>query len=687
MAQRKLQQEIDKTFKKVSEGIQAFEGIFDKINQTTNASQKEKLEDALKREIKKLQRHRDQIKTWAAGNEIKDKKPLMEQRKAIENQMEKFKAVEKEMKTKAFSKEGLSAAAKLDPKEKEKLEACQFLSNMVEELERQIETFEAEEETLQVTVKKGKKDTSRADRLGEIARLTERHKWHQGKLELLLRSLENGNVDTDQVHGLEESIKYYVEENQTVEFMEDDTIYDDLNLEEDEGVFGMNNDNDRVSSQDTQSVQDDLPETADGRGNTIGNGKPKSSSISEPPTAAARRPSNQLKSPLPALATLHTPLANNSNGTTNNTMKPAPLPTRAPGETLKYASAAAAAAPSDKNALGIAPLPPPPGAAASASNASAALAPLPSAPIPRSSATTSPSAVPSLPTSVGHTPAQKAAVPVTASTDGASSNHAQPKSPTLSQSSAPTGASVPSSVPSTPALDKTEVVSHTVPKMPPQAQALAREEKQQLPLAPELPQAPSPLAVQPTVGLTNGDSQPEPEDDESIYHLPPGLQDLIQSFEVTKSRAPAASSPSVQRLLGASHATWCAPSRDYIHAERPRHYRPQTKYNTPRYYPQEPFTVIDDPNLYGRIDTDTLFYIFYYRQGTYQQYLAAKSLKNQSWRFHKQYQTWFQRHEEPKTITEEYEQGTYRFFDYESTWMNRRKADFKFAYKFLEDDL
>jgi len=85
MAQRKLQQDIDKTFKKVSEGIQAFEAIFDKIQQTTNASQKEKLEDNLKREIKKLQRHRDQIKTWAAGNEIKDKKLLLEQRKLIEN--------------------------------------------------------------------------------------------------------------------------------------------------------------------------------------------------------------------------------------------------------------------------------------------------------------------------------------------------------------------------------------------------------------------------------------------------------------------------------------------------------------------------------------------------------------------------------------------------------------------------
>lgn len=85
MSQRKLQQEIDKCYKKVSEGIQAFESIYDKIQQTANPSQKEKLEDSLKREIKKLQRHRDQIKTWAASNEVKDKKPLLEQRKLIEN--------------------------------------------------------------------------------------------------------------------------------------------------------------------------------------------------------------------------------------------------------------------------------------------------------------------------------------------------------------------------------------------------------------------------------------------------------------------------------------------------------------------------------------------------------------------------------------------------------------------------
>ena len=575
--------------------------------------------------------------------------------------MEKFKAVEKEMKTKAFSKEGLSAAAKLDPKEKEKLEACQFLSNMVEELERQIETLEAEEEALQATVKKGKKDTGKADRLAEIGRLTERHKWHQGKLELLLRSLENGNVDTDQVHDLQESIKYYVEENQTVEFMEDDTIYDDLNLEEDEGVFGMNNDNDRVSSQDTQSVQDDLPETADGRGPSAGPSKPKSSSVSEPQASAGRRPSNQLKSPLPALATLHTPLASVTNGSSNNNMKPAPLPTRAPGETLKYASAAAAAAASDKSGVGIAPLPPPPGIVVPpASSASAGLSALPPAPGPKSSATTSPSAVPSLPTSVGHTPAQKAAEPVASSADVSTSNKPPSKSPPPNQSSDPIGANATQHNPPSPRIAE-HVQAPTSLSMPQSTQALTKDS---VVSETEERQGDSEPQDESATEQQNGTTQIEPDEDESVYHLPPGLQDLVQSFEATKSRAPSTPSPSVQRLLSASHAT-CP---DYLDAEKPRHYKPQTKYHTPRYYPQEPFMTIDDPSLYSKIDTDTLFYIFYYRQNTYQQYMAAKSLKSQSWRFHKQYQTWFQRHEEPKTITEEYEQGTYRFFDYESTW-------------------
>lgn len=49
-------------------------------------------------------------------------------------------------------------------------------------------------------------------------------------------------------------------------------------------------------------------------------------------------------------------------------------------------------------------------------------------------------------------------------------------------------------------------------------------------------------------------------------------------------------------------------------------------------------------------------------EGSKGQYLAAKALKKQSWRFHTKYMMWFQRHEEPKVINEEYEQVSMYFF-------------------------
>lgn len=46
-------------------------------------------------------------------------------------QMERFKVVERETKTKAYSKDGLGAAAKLDPQTKEKAETTQWLSVII----------------------------------------------------------------------------------------------------------------------------------------------------------------------------------------------------------------------------------------------------------------------------------------------------------------------------------------------------------------------------------------------------------------------------------------------------------------------------------------------------------------------------------------------------------------------------
>ena len=314
--------------------------------------------------------------------------------------MEKFKAVEKAMKTKAYSKEGLSAAAKLDPKEQAKMDASDFLSSMVDELEQQIEILEAESESIQATMKKGKGHAAKAERIAEIERIIERHKWHQGKLELIRRSLENGGVEPDQVTDLGENIKYYVSDGMNDDFMEDETMYDELNLEDEEDQYGMNVDNDRVSSQDTQSIQDDATPEADTKPPSAPSGKQRSV-VDAVAGSAARRPSTQLKSPLPTLATVHsTPLPTLSNGAAASIgMKPAAAPTRLAGEGLKYASAAAAAA----NNVGIAPLPPPPSATPSVAAASVASAQA------RTSAANSPSVAPIQPASQDKAPSVAAA--------------------------------------------------------------------------------------------------------------------------------------------------------------------------------------------------------------------------------------------------------------------------------------
>ncbi len=121
--------------------------------------------------------------------------------------------------------------------------------------------------------------------------------------------------------------------------------------------------------------------------------------------------------------------------------------------------------------------------------------------------------------------------------------------------------------------------------------------------------------------------------------------------------------------------------------ERIKAFVPPNPYRTASYYPSQVHPGFSSPEMFAKLDHDTLFFIFYYQQSTYQQYLAAKELKKKSFRYHKKYRTWFQRHEKPKTTTEEYESGTYLYFDYENGWCQRIKNDFQFKYTYLEDEL
>ncbi|KAJ3453254.1 hypothetical protein MRS44_017501 [Fusarium solani] len=584
MASRKLQQQVEKCFKKVAEGVEEFEAFYEKIEQSNNLAQKERLEDNLKREIKKLQRLRDQIRTWAASNDIKDKAPLLEHRKLIETQMEKFKAVDKAMKTKAYSKGGLSAAAKLDPKEQAKVECSEFLSNTVDELEQQIETLEAESESISATMKKGKSQAAKAERIAEIERIIKQHKWHQGKLELIRRSLENGGVEAEQVMELEESIKYYVTDSMNEDYIVDEGLYDELELEDAEGNYGMNVDNENSSLHDAQS-----------------------------------------KSPLPALATLHAPLSTISDGNNSGpAMKPAQVPTRPAGR------------------------------------ASSML------PLRRLRQTRT--------TWESHRCRRRLDPRTRAS---CRYRRCSPRRVRQAHRCSPRPRNPPESKPAVAAPVPSESDALGSTSRPKESKAAGKQ-----PAVPEPTEPPRGVFISTastasdakrvlpaaqTNGVANGIKPIEEEpEEESIYHLPVSLQDLFDSYETSKKRQPHPASQAAMRMMSSSQAS-CPDQAD---AECPRTYRPEVPVPpaVAAGFPREPLPIFDDPRLYSRIDPDTLFYVFYYEQGTAHQYLAARALKGQSWRFHKKYQTWFQRHGEPKNITDEFEQGAYRFFDYESTW-------------------
>ncbi|XP_076309033.1 CCR4-NOT transcription complex subunit 3-like [Tachypleus tridentatus] len=143
--------------------------------------------------------------------------------------MERFKVVERETKTKAYSKEGLGGAQKVDPAQKEKDETTNWLSTSIESLNIQVDQFESECESLMIGFKKKKSD--KEDRLEELRDHVEKHRYHIKQLETLMRMLDNSTIDVDQVKKIKDDIEYYIESSQEPDFEENEFIYSDLNLE------------------------------------------------------------------------------------------------------------------------------------------------------------------------------------------------------------------------------------------------------------------------------------------------------------------------------------------------------------------------------------------------------------------------------------------------------------------------
>jgi len=128
--------------------------------------------------------------------------------------MERFKVIEKEMKTKAYSTVGLISHSKLDPREQQRLDLVQWLQGKVEELQQQVETTEAELETLQAGAKKkGKAQEAGVVRAELLETQNERREWHISQLEIILRLVENSSLKIEAVEKIKEDVEFFVGSN------------------------------------------------------------------------------------------------------------------------------------------------------------------------------------------------------------------------------------------------------------------------------------------------------------------------------------------------------------------------------------------------------------------------------------------------------------------------------------------
>lgn len=717
---RKLQGEIDRCLKKVSEGVEQFEDIWQKLHNAANANQKEKYEADLKKEIKKLQRLRDQIKTWVASNEIKDKRQLIENRKLIETQMERFKVVERETKTKAYSKEGLGLAQKVDPAQKEKEEIGQWLTNTIDSLNMGVDQFESEVESLSVQTRKKKGDKDqKQDRIEGLKRHIEKHRYHIRMLETILRMLDNDSINVDAIRKIKDDVEYYVDSSEEPDFEENEFLYDDLDLEDipqalaatsppghshlEDEIFNQSSSTPTSTTSSspippspanctTENSEDDKKIRGRSTDSEVSQSPAKNGSKSthnnHHPQSPAGTPSYQIGSSSSTLSSLGNGPATNSNGTVSNNSgtssnsstnsKNNPPSGHTSGTPTPYAQAVA----------------PPP----SNSNASQ----------PRPSNAQQNTSKQNGATSYSSVVAETA-------TDAALSNSSQ------SQSSQSVIHNPPTS---------TAKETNSVLQPPSNSSSTSTGPSLLLPLSVNVPSSPTPSFgdTKPSQ-LQNGPPQfsstpdikaPEPlstlKSMAERAAIATSLEDPVPAIHLTEreiiitttTTQPPASQPSTQLTevniplsLGVCPLGPVPLTTDQLYqqamqeaawhhmphpsdSERIRQYLPRNPCPTPQYHHQMPPPHSDTVEFYQRLSTETLFFIFYYLEGTKAQYLAAKALKKQSWRFHTKYMMWFQRHEEPKTITDEFEQGTYIYFDYEK-WGQRKKEGFTFEYRYLED--
>ncbi|GMH45370.1 hypothetical protein BSKO_13327 [Bryopsis sp. KO-2023] len=735
-AARKLQAEIDRTLKKVQEGINEFDEIWNKVYDTDNQNQREKYEADLKKEIKKLQRLRDQIKTWIASSDIKDKTLLLEARKAIEREMERFKVCEKEAKTKAFSKAGLGLAAKLDPEEKARQEARDWLNEQVEALQIQIDEFEAELESLGGPMHK--KSKARPHRIQCLEESVDRHKSHIMRLEQVMRCLDNDTICADEVEEqLKEMVEWYVSENQEdpVVFEVVDDTYGDLidklnaaalgvqppplkvkkSIKDQEEVDEKERERERereraaavalkaqlIAHGSTSAAEDDkklplgkalsitastgLPSGTPGSPTS----KKKVNFAATPGTDGATPTSGAAstigdQSPVPAGSSpqIVTP-AHTGPGLLKQEASPSPIPN---SSGVSFASLAAGRGPSAPNSQAGGPLVQPQRQSSSVWGISGQ--------------ESEDGAFPRLGSNTTDVRSKGGADTQPQDAKTLLSRIQQINSSPLQPAQGPAGTQ--------------KVSGSPVPPIQPPAPGytVGRQASDVSQGAGSNPDVAAAGTVTSSSGANPQETQQRRVQDSETARLA-NVVDLNQligelSLEGMRSEvAGVAAGPghyegnpaaSLELLQACCRRSMPQPADSDYKSDLSHHTNRVTPH-LPASYPTTRLPQLDDPNFYQKMEQEGLFFSFYFQPGSIQQFAAAKDLKRQAWRYNIEHKAWFQRSGEPKATTKDYEQGSYIYFDKSLSpgnsdnpadvngWCYRKKDNFTFRYDQLEDEL
>ncbi|QPG74434.1 hypothetical protein FOA43_001763 [Brettanomyces nanus] len=607
--------EMDRVFKKINEGLEIFDTLYERHQTTSSSSQRDKLESELKKEIKKLQRFREQVKNWQAANEIKEKDKLLLYRQLVEQAMEQYKMVEKGSKSKAFSDDALADSG--EPKEEN--DATRFVRDSLDEIQRQEEIREAELERLS-SGKKGRRSSPATDeRRKEIETTLSHHHWHTEKLELILRLLENRVLKSDDVMAISDDLQYYLEDNQDPDFIHDDIMYDDLDLDANAAIA-----HEVHTSFVVPPVISESPVTTPPPTETAGVSEEKSVlKESTPKSKTTSKSGSKSSSPAPRQA-IHTaaPVSTDSGRNTPvhsysiqassissvptlATLKPAPVPK--PATDIKWSAAVNAAARVSQRGAKSTPEQTSSAMNLNAQNAASVLEALKKQK-PRDGA------------------------PVPTSSDSAASSR-----PTSAATLVPSLA------------DTTAQTS--------------------LPTTPQRSETAAKIVVDSSVGTAFNDAA----SDSSFRFLPPGIQSMILSSAIARDRADSGKTPLMLHMVSMlSIPRGISPLPASTYPPGLEAQRVSTVWNQIR---ASNNIEMDAQN----VDTATLFYAYYFGLSLKEREVATAVLNGREWKCSKDRTTWYQRHSDVKVHGDGFEVADYNLFS-ALQWNLSEKRNFKLEY-------